>query len=128
MGSRIKMDGLEDAVIDILNDYGHTAEKLIDEIGKEVIKESTERLIATSPKDIRPISRRGAYANDWKFKKDKDKWVAYNKKNYRLTHLLEFGHRGANGARTSKAYPHIEQVQKFASDEFIKRINERLGD
>lgn len=44
-------------------------------------------------------------------------------KNYRLTHLLEYGHETRNGTRT-RAFKHIEPVAEYVVKQFSKEVEE----
>ena len=109
------------AIAAILDEYQDvTVDKMkaaIDKVSKDAVRE----LKSTSPK------RTGAYAKDWAAKNiPQTKAVAYqktvyNKKHYRLTHLLEKGHRKINGGMVA-ARPHIAKVEQEAIEELVKEI------
>ena len=44
---------------------------------------------------------------------------------YRLTHLLEYGHKTRSGTRT-KAQPHIKPVEEWAEREAMKEIEKAV--
>ena len=48
-----------------------------------------------------------------------------NKTNYRLTHLLEFGHNLKNGEK-AKAIPHIRKVEEKMSKEFEEKLKKKI--
>ena len=52
--------------------------------------------------------------------------IVHNKKEYRLTHLLEFGHAKQNGGRT-REFPHIAPVAQEAEKIFIERIKANIS-
>lgn len=93
----------------------------------ETAKETVEELNETSP------SQSGDYAKSWAHKKDpniRGKWrmsrVVYSKgEEYRLTHLLEFGHAKVNGGRVS-ARPHIRQAEENAAIRLYAKLVRKL--
>lgn len=126
---KTNVDGLAQAIQKTLAEYeGVTIESMkaaVDKASKEAVRE----LKSSSPK------RNGAYARSWTSKKKKlaskyayEKTV-YNKNHYRLTHLLEKGHRvvGAKNGRTwVDARPHIEKVEKKAVEKLVNEMKETL--
>jgi hypothetical protein len=117
----IKADQLAQEIIKVLDDYRDaTVDRMKDSVDKAA-KEAVSELKTSSPK------RTGAYAKDWAAKKDKqtNKWaygkVVYNKKHYRLTHLLEKGHRKVNGGKVA-ARPHIAKVEEKAINTLVEGI------
>ena len=118
------------AIAAILDEYQDvTVDKMkaaIDKVSKDAVRE----LKSTSPK------RTGAYAKDWAAKKEPVSKntayskVVYNKKHYRLTHLLEYGHkvkpvpRHAGKRSFVDANPHIDKVEQKSIDELLKLIKE----
>lgn len=126
---KTNVDGLAQAIQKTLAEYeGVTVDNMKAAVDK-VSKEAVRKLKTTSPK------RNGAYARSWAAKKTKqaNKWAyektVYNKDHYRLTHLLEKGHRvvGAKNGRTwVDARPHIEKVEKKAVEDLVNEIKETL--
>jgi hypothetical protein len=123
------VDDLSKAIQKTLAEYeGVTIESMkaaVDKASKEAVRE----LKSSSPK------RNGAYARSWTSKKTKlaNKYAyektVYNKDHYRLTHLLEKGHRvvGAKNGRTwVDARPHIEKVEKKAIEDLVNEMKETL--
>lgn len=119
----IKADKLAQEIVKILDDYRDTTVDKMKEAVDKAAKQAVNELKTSSPK------RTGAYAKDWAAKKDRkgNKWaygkVVYNKKHYRLTHLLEKGHRKVNGGMVA-ARPHIAKVEEKAINTLVEGIKD----
>lgn len=119
----IKADQLAQEIVKILDDYRDTTVDKMKEAVDKAAKQAVNELKTSSPK------RTGAYAKDWAAKKDRkaNKWaygkVVYNKKHYRLTHLLEKGHRKVNGGMVT-ARPHIAKVEEKAINTLVEGIKD----
>lgn len=127
--SKTTVDGLAKAIQKTLAEYeGVTIDSMkaaVDKASKEAVRE----LKSSSP------NRTGAYAKSWAAKKARltNKWAyqktVYNKEHYRLTHLLEKGHKvvGAKNGRTwVDARPHIEKVEQKAVETLVNEMKETL--
>lgn len=127
--SKTTVDGLSKAIQKTLAEYeGVTIDSMkaaVDKASKEAVRE----LKSSSP------NRTGAYAKSWAAKKARltNKWAyqktVYNKEHYRLTHLLEKGHKvvGAKNGRTwVDARPHIEKVEQKAVETLVNEMKETL--
>lgn len=119
----IKADQLAQEIVKILDDYRDTTVDKMKEAVDKAAKQAVNELKTSSPK------RTGAYAKDWAAKKDRKAnklaygKVVYNKKHYRLTHLLEKGHRKVNGG-TVAARPHIAKVEEKAINTLVEGIKD----
>lgn len=119
----IKADQLAQEIVKILDDYRDTTIDKMKEAVDKAAKQAVNELKTSSPK------RTGAYAKDWAAKKDRkaNKWaygkVVYNKKHYRMTHLLEKGHRKVNGGMVA-ARPHIAKVEEKAINTLVEGIKD----
>lgn len=119
----IKADQLAQEIVKILDDYRDTTVDKMKEAVDKAAKQAVNELKTSSPK------RTGAYAKDWAAKKDRkaNKWaygkVVYNKKHYRLTHLLEKGHRKVNGGMVA-ARPHIAKAEEKAINTLVEGIKD----
>lgn len=84
---------------------------------------------------VQELKKRGSF----KGKKYKNSWTKttsqrttvtmatiHNKKHYRLSHLLEFGHVKQNGGRT-RSFPHIEPVSIDVQRVFEERIRAHIS-
>ena len=129
MAQKVSIDGLADAVLGALKEFNNLTEEEFEEIAKEVAKEGTKKLKATSQKG--EGSRKGHYADGWSVKYErtgngKFNFVIHNRKKPGLTHLLEKGHQLWQGGR-ARAIPHIKPVEEWCNEEFERRVKERLG-
>ena len=125
----INVDKLAIAVMENLEIYLANTQEGVDAAVLETAKETVEELNRTSPR--RPQG--GEYAESWDQKMDnksRGKWwmsrIVYAKSpNYRLTHLLEFGHAKVNGGR-APAQPHIRQAEENAATRLYTKLIRKL--
>lgn len=116
---------------ELLDTFDHHVQEVVEDAAKESAKECVQKLKATSPK--RPGG--GEYARSWTSKKLEHGWVVYNKKHYRLTHLLENGHAVSNqygdyGHPNGRVagIKHIEPVEQEGIEGFELRINRGINE
>lgn len=114
---------------DYLNDYLEDIEEDVVKNTNSIIKEAKAELIATSPKGANDEKdeRDEPYYQGWAVKTAKKgihkySRVVWNKTNYRLTHLLEFGHVKRNGTDWVEAQPHIRPVEKKYKVKFTEKL------
>lgn len=129
MSYKFKSNEVGSAVGDLL--YQFTADvqyeviKLTDETADKLLKLIKNQ----APVDWRKVKRRGKYKRSWKIKTTKDTFSVYERTvyaddgEYRLTHLLEFGHKTHSGSMT-KAQIHIKPAADRMKDEYVKEIKE----
>lgn len=103
-----------------LADYTMEVSEAITESAIELGNDGVKSL-KSEPK----TNRTGAYNKGWSKKVTKGanfiNVKIFNKKHYRLTHLLEKGHATKNGGRT-KAIPHIAPVEQILSKDFEQEV------
>lgn len=79
------------------------------------------------------IKGTGAYRKSIRVRSLKEKRLVHTKivyakaPEYRLTHLLEYGHATANGGRT-RAFTHWKPAEQKAIDDFVKELREAIND
>ena len=111
---------------DILEEYSKDIQEGIAEKAIEVADEGVNKLKNTN--GTYKI-RTGKYNKSWT--KDVRKGInfinvkIYNKKHYRLTHLLENGHITRNGKRT-RSFPHIASVNDYCSETYQNGVEELI--
>lgn len=125
MSKAIKPEELQKVLFDYLENYREDIQEDIVGCTDKITKEARDELKQTSPK-----GRRGEYCKGWAVKlqkKHKLKYekVVWNKTNYQLTHLLEFGHATRNGGRT-KAITHIKPVEEKYNLKFVDLVEEKI--
>lgn len=52
--------------------------------------------------------------------------VIWNRTNYQLTHLLEFGHATRNGTGWVNAQPHIRDVEQKYKVKFVDLVEKKI--
>lgn len=128
MSKIIKAENLSSEIFKYLNNYKEDIEDDVIETVDEITKKARDELKNTSPRGIG--SRTNPYYRGWSIKLSKKRTgeyhkVIWNKTNYQLTHLLEFGHVTRNGGRT-KAIPHIRPVEEKYNVEFVDNLKKRI--
>lgn len=127
MSKTIKPDELEKVIMDYLENYKEDIQEDVKETTDEVLKEAKDELVATSPRG--KGTRKNPYHKGWAIKvktsrSEKYTKVIWNKTNYQLTHLLEFGHATRNGGRT-KAIPHIRPIEEKYKVKFVDLLEKK---
>ena len=126
----IRVDELDQRIADVLNKYrGMVRDGVEDEM------EGAAAIAMRIVRDKSPV-RSGKYKKGWKLYREKAKFkgqlqtlTVYNRTQYRLIHLLEYGHQTAKGTRT-KAYPHVQPAEDAAEKALIvgtRRVIEEVG-
>lgn len=98
-----------------LSDYTEEVTEGLEKAKVEVAKETVKQLRKSSPKLT------GDYARGWAKKKVGTAQVVYNRTDYQITHLLEWGHAKRGGGRVP-GIPHIRPAEEKAIDEYTKRV------
>jgi hypothetical protein len=124
MSKTIKPEMFAQAVKEYLEIYVEDIGEAVEEKSNQIGKEARDELKQTSPK------KTGKYAKGWTVRKDKKNKNYYtvkvwNRTDYQLTHLLEFGHTTKNGGRT-KAIPHIRPVEEKYKNKFEKQLKDKI--
>lgn len=126
---KTSIDDLDNAINDALKDYGIEVENTVYGAAMATAKDTVKELKRTSPK------RTGQYAKSWRVTKVYNsrraarggiRMYIHNAKHYRLTHLLEKGHKKRGSGGRVKAYPHIEKAEEHARREFQKKLESRI--
>lgn len=110
---------------------------VLNETLKKVGKETANELKATSPvlRGRNPHRIKGKYAKGWTTKSVSQNGrrvqvVVHNSTEYRLTHLLEYGHiKVLWGKRTHErvpAYPHIKKAEENAIEKLETELKVKL--
>jgi hypothetical protein len=128
----VKADEFADVINGLLEEYADEAEEIIDLTVQQVAKEAQEKL--KSPQTGSFKNRSGKYRRSWKVEVRKknlqtEAIVHAAKPEYRLTHLLEYGHalrRGGRKIGEVDAFRHIEDVNEFAQDALVKELEKKL--
>ncbi len=113
MAQNIKIENLAAAVMEELTAYSNE----VSEDLKEAIKATAKECVADI-KQAAPV-RTKKYKKNWKTKVEYDsrtdtRVAIYNKDEYRLTHLLEYGHAKVGGGRV-EGRPHIAPAEEKAA-------------
>ena len=128
---KTKIDDFEKVIKEILEGYAENIDDAVNEAVKKVAQAAVQELKATSPRSSGSPTRGKPkhYADMWAARVNNKKerigltinGIIYVKPpEYRLTHLLEYGHINKRTGRMVKAFPHVKPVEEKIYDEFRK--------
>jgi hypothetical protein len=127
MGQQISINDLQREIGEVLQSFNHSCETFVDVAAKETAATGAKLLRTYSPR------KSGNYGSTWTYRQTKrGTCYIFNSKNYRLTHLLEKGHRtvyktGRYGSRQDTiSKPHISIVEEIVQEEFPKKIAQAI--
>lgn len=120
---KIHADQFRDAMNGILKEYSaEVGEKVATAIAETAEEASDELHTAGSFNGKK-------YRASWTYEVKKTALsadaVVFNKKHYRLTHLLEFGHAKQNGGRT-RAFTHIAPINDKTGEKVLQKLERML--
>ena len=118
---RVSIDEMGNAIAKEFEEYVELTTEEVKSICKEVADDCKKKIEDEAPVDT------GRYKRSWNVTETEKKrmgvtYTVHSKTQYRLTHLLEFGHAKRGGGRT-KAQPHIIKGEELA----IKELKEKAG-
>ena len=127
---KVHVDEVASTIVKMLSDWSQDVADATKRAATEAAQDTVKELQDTSP---RRESTGGAYAKSWSHKKTaEDRYgvqeVVYNKKYYRLTHLLEYGHANARGGGRTPAHPHIARAEGNAIETFEEKTRQYIND
>lgn len=122
---------------DILRDYSYDVQEEIKKLADESANNCANELKKTSPVNQKNTKNKGRYAKSWGvstgtiYNKSRGiheySVIVHNKKDYQLTHLLEYPHLTRNGKRfTPKSAGHIYDAEQKAIKEFETNLENAI--
>lgn len=131
MAKAIKPNDFTQAMNKILDQFGDEAQSIVAEVVETTAKTATNELRKQSTGQFK--DRTGKYRRSWTKAIRKANLsveaTVYSKDQYRLTHLLEYGHVLKRGGRTIgqvKAFPHISIVNDMCASIVESELRKKL--
>lgn len=124
MSKTVDIDGLADAIKDDLFAYSKELKQEIDKEAKIIADETVKNLRNESN-----VGERGLFAKGWKStinKKDTTSNIVIHNKEFRLTHLINDGHKMRQGGR-SKAFRLVTRNEAKAHKKFYRIVGDILA-
>lgn len=123
---KVSIDGLSEALQDILAEYGDSVTENVQEVTHQVGQIGVKTIRAESRSKLKGT---GKYARGWRLKSQTDRFgqteIIHNASLPGLPHLLEHGHAKANGGRTQPIV-HIAPVEEELIRTFERDIKIKL--
>ena len=128
MSQLIHVDQLDSVVQQILEEYGEEVKADVVEVTEKVAKEAKDTVENAAPVG----ARKGKYKKNIDVKQTQDSaletqhTVYVKAPEYRLTHLLEFGHATADGTGRTKEIKHWQNGQDYVDQNFEKELRDKI--
>lgn len=128
MSQVISIDKLDSVIAEILDEYGSEVREDVEDATETIAKEAKEIVKKNAPVG----ARKGKYKKHIDVKQTKKtaletEHVVYVKApDYRLTHLLEYGHAIAGGTGRTKPQKHWQNGQDYVDQNFEKELIDKI--
>lgn len=130
MAQTISPSQLTAEIMEVLNDFKGQTMESVKKAANDGAKEALNALHNAHPSGAEKYGSWDAYNKDWAIlsktpKPTSVEVVVYNRKHYRLTHLLEKGHALRDGGR-SRAFEHIAPAEAEAEKVFMEKVRQGI--
>lgn len=128
MSQNIRIDQLDSAVQRILEEYGEEVKEDVEEVTEKIAKKTKETVKKNAPVG----ARKGKYKRNIDVKQtkksalDTEHTIYVKAPEYRLTHLLEFGHAIAGGTGRTTPQKHWQAGQDYVDQNFEKELRDKI--
>ena len=124
MATKVSIDQMASAIMDVLKEYADLATDDLKAVVKKTGNEVRKQIQSTAPKAS------GKYSKSWSVKTTKEssngmEVTVYSRNRYQLAHLLEFGHAKRGGGSVA-ARPHIAAAEQAGIESFEQAIERSL--
>ena len=133
MSKKVTVDDLASEIMMALKDFEGVAEKDCEDGVLDTAEEAVKELHLAQPDETPVYQSWDKYKKGWAikatFRGKKTSAIVHNKTEYRLTHLLEFGHaikRGGRKIGEARAFEHVAPVAKRAEENLFQNIVKRV--
>ena len=130
MSQKVTVDGMSEALENAFQKFGKVTTDDVGEAAKYAAKEALKTLRETKPYKSHTGDYKASFGSEVAYKDTYAYGMRIGARGpyYRLTHLLEKGHRlrGGSGKKT-RSYPHIAPAQEAADKAFEEKIKELIG-
>ena len=126
---KVSVDGMSEALENAFQKFGKVTTDDVGEAARYAAKEALKTLRETKPYKSHTGSYKSSFGSEVAYK---DTYaygmrIGARKPHYRLTHLLENGHRVKGMSGKTRQYPHIAPAQAAADEAFEDRLKELIG-
>ena len=131
MRKKVQVDEMADTIVEWLTQYHEEvtdiAKGVVDKVSNEVMQEVKNHITWKDKEYSNSFALRTSFED--KYNKRRTWYV--KSPNYRLTHLLEFGHhtrRIKNGKAFTDKYPHVKYGDEYLYNNFEREMKEAIED
>lgn len=131
--TRVKSNEFAGQVMNFLNDWDASMIIAVNVAGREAAEDAAEKLhhVVSTPQNFKGKKYRGGWTvSQQQLSRGHVKNIVHNKKEYRLAHLLEYGHDAVVNGKTvgsAPAYEHIYPIAEKMPEVFEEKLLDILG-
>ena len=129
MSQKVTVDGIGDAMKQAFKKFGTVTTEDVSVAAKYAAKEALQTLRDTTPYKSRTGKYKRSFTAETAYRDTYSYGMRIGARGpyYRLTHLLENGHRIKGMSGKTRQYPHIAPAQAAADEAFEDKLKELIG-